>query len=256
MKKLNEGITANSVKFQLMEYLGEQGYATYRSRFENFKFKITDISDGQPVETACMDSSTGTMCINPGFIEVEKNDPNQLTAHCLAQLSVLCRHELLHYLLAHMHRMMQHAKKLGIADKLMPAWEAQAIQKIDNIAADWDLSREGYSDEDKEIVRNMTLCGRVIGGLILSDDRPDLINLTFEELFDKLLAEHKQNMQKQNQFNGQQPIEINVKEATHSPEYVDVYNKIIAKYGNDTYSDGDIAMLMAAITEGKDIPLD
>lgn len=113
------------------------------------------------------------MAISSGFIETMSPKSDVLTEHCLKQLSVLCRHEMLHYLLAHMFRMEKHLKDKGLSDKVMSIAEANAIGNMDNIAADWELSARGYDEDDKEVVRHMTLAGRVIGGLILEDDRPE-----------------------------------------------------------------------------------
>lgn len=113
------------------------------------------------------------MAIGSGFIETVSPKSDQLTEHCLKQLSVLCRHEMLHYLLAHMFRMEKHLTDKGLMNKIMSIAESNAIQEMDNIAADWELSARGYDEDDKEVVRHMTLAGRVIGGLILEDSHPE-----------------------------------------------------------------------------------
>ena len=46
-----------------------------------------------------------------------------------------------------------------------------------------------YTEEDKIIVRNMTLNGRVIGGLVTEDHRPSWINMSIEEMYDQICVE-------------------------------------------------------------------
>ena len=152
-----------------------------------------------------------------------------------------------------MFRMEKHLKDKGLSDKVMSIAEANAIGNMDNIAADWELSARGYDEDDKEVVRHMTLAGRVIGGLILEDDRPEWKNLTLEELFDKLYDERKQQQQKEKEKKNS--AQIDVEEETHSPDYVAMYNKIVAKYDDPAYSDGDITLLVSRLTRGEDFDL-
>ena len=49
---------------------------------------------------------------------------------------------------------------------------------------------------------------------------------------------------------------INVHKATHSKDYVDMYNKIIKKYHNDQISDEDLADLIQQIENMSDEDLD
>lgn len=83
-----------------------------------------------------MNSETGTMAISPGFIETVSPNSTLLTDFCLKQLNVVCRHEMLHYLLAHMFRMGEHLKDKGLYDKVMSIAEENAIGRMENIAAD------------------------------------------------------------------------------------------------------------------------
>lgn len=134
--RLIESDLSKSVKYQVIEYLNDTGYHTYAQRLSNFKFVVGDIVDGEAVGTAWMNSQTGTMAISSGFIETVSPNSDVLTEHCLKQLSVLCRHEMLHYLLAHMFRMEKHLKDKGLSGKVMSIAEANAIGDMDNIAAD------------------------------------------------------------------------------------------------------------------------
>lgn len=251
--KLKESYLSDSVKYQILLYLNEEGYHTYADRLAAFRFVVGDIVDGAPVETAWMNSATGTMAIGTGFIEYEKASELKLSEHCLKQLSLLCRHEMLHYLLAHTHRMSTHIKAIGLADKIMNAVEIGQIQEMENIAADWELSERGYDDEDKHVVKAMIMGGRIIGGLVLESDKPEWLGLTLEELFDKLYEEHSKLMKQQQQKNKEnenKPLTVRIKKGSHSQEYTDIYNKIIAKYDDPKYSDADLQVLLDKVSRG------
>jgi hypothetical protein len=66
---------------------------------------------------------------------------------------------------------------------------SQSLARLHNIIADDEISNRKYSAEDKIIVRNMTLNGRVIGGLVTEDHRKDWISMTIEEMYDNLADE-------------------------------------------------------------------
>lgn len=50
--KLKESYLSDSVKYQVLLYLNEEGYHTYADRLAAFRFVVGDIVDGSPVETA------------------------------------------------------------------------------------------------------------------------------------------------------------------------------------------------------------
>lgn len=172
-------------KSRIILYLQQEGYVTYANRLADIKFIIADVYRGSRISVAAMFPDKAEIVINPAMVD-EKQFLGQ-KKKMMDQLSVLVRHELLHFLLVHSKRMNNHLSKKD------PNWEKKyrsySIHRLANEAMDWNLSQEGYDEHDKEVVRLMTKNGRVIGGLILSDDHPEWINLTFEELLDKVIEE-------------------------------------------------------------------
>jgi len=174
---------------------------------------------------------------------------------------------MLHYLLAHIIRMQEYLQKkfpkLQLDDEsslknLTPddIVNLSAYKAADNIAADFDLSQK-YDDYDKEVVRNMTLCGEVIGGLILEDKHPEWMGMKFEEILEKVAEEKREEIKQAIQWMEEHPqIEIHIEEENHSPEYVDIYNKIIDKYDDDKYSDEDLEKIVKKAIENGEIDLD
>lgn len=172
-------------KSRIILYLQQEGYVTYANRLADIKFIIADVYRGSHISIAAMFPDKAEIVINPAMID-EKQFLGQ-KKKMMDQLSVLVRHELLHFLLVHSKRMIIHLAKKD------PDWEKKyrsySIHRLANKAMDWNLSQEGYDEHDKEVVRLMTKNGSVVGGLILSDDHPEWINLTFEELLDKVIEE-------------------------------------------------------------------
>lgn len=182
--KLIESLSS-TWKSRIILYLKQEGYVTYANRLEDIKFIIADMYHGERIEVAAMIAERAEMVINPAMVDTSYFQGQ--TKKMMDQLSVLVRHELLHFLLVHSKRLIDHLVKIN------PNWKKDLrgypIGRLSNLAADWDLSREGYDEHDKEVVRLMTRNGKVIGGLILSDDHPEWINLTYEEILDKLIEE-------------------------------------------------------------------
>lgn len=71
-----------------------------------------------------------------------------------------------------------------------------------------------------------------------------------EEMFDILRKEHEDNLRNNPQ---QQRPTVTIRRATHSPEYTNMYNKIIQLFDDSQYSDGDLATVLAAASSGDDI---
>ena len=51
-------------------------------------------------------------------------------------------------------------------------------------------------------------------------------------------------------------VTMHVSEISHSQEYTDIYNKVIAKFDDDKYSDADLATILADLLETEEINLD
>ena len=167
----------------------------------------------------------------------------------LDQLCVLIRHELLHFLLIHQLRLMQHLEKTD--PDLHKIYSMKSIYELANYAMDYEISFEGYDDHDKEVVRLMTLNNRVIGGLIAEDDHPEWGRLTMEDMFDKLKSEAL----KADKLSKKRPkVKVNVKKAAAtSKEYNDSYNNLIKRIQGGKYSDGDIATMLSTALAGEDV---
>jgi hypothetical protein len=111
---------------------------------------------------------------------------------------------------------------------------------------DWELSDIGYDEYDKEVVRVMQLNGRVIGGLILSDDHPEWVKKPMEELFELVRNEIKQGKMKTpppppGGSHGKGP----------SQEYADGWNAIMAKFDDPNISDQELNDLINQISSGQ-----
>lgn len=184
--KLVESL-ASTWKARIVLHLQQEGYVTYAERLNDIKFVIADVYHGSRISVAAMFPKYGEIVINPAMVDA-RNFQGQ-TKKMMDQLSVLVRHELLHFLLVHSKRLSEHMAKKD------PEWEKKyrnySIYELANMAMDWELSEKGYDENDKEVVRKMTKYNKVIGGLILSDDHPEWINLTFEEILDKLIDERE-----------------------------------------------------------------
>lgn len=147
------------VKEKVIEMLNMQGYHTYAERLQNFDFYVTDFYDGSYCQVAFMSPNDGCICINPGFVaDMQTNGP------IFQQLSLIVRHELLHFLLCHEKRFIDYLKEKD--PDFAKSYSRVDLHTIANFAMDYDLGNVGYDDYDKEVVRNMTLNGTVIGGLL------------------------------------------------------------------------------------------
>lgn len=186
--------SAESWKREIDLYLRKEGYVTYADRLQDIEFIIADVYRNERIEVAAMFEDRAEMVINPAMVDEDSFASEADREKMMQQLSVLVRHELLHFLLVHSRRFEDYLIKKD------PNWRqtfrGYSIYEISNIAADYDLSQAGYDDHDKQVVRNMTRNGKVIGGLILSDQHPEWINLTYEELLDKLIEKRAEELKK------------------------------------------------------------
>ena len=234
------------VKEMVLDMLIQEGYGTYARRLKEFEFIVADFYAGSYIPVAAMFPTLGCIVINTGFLDDEKT---------FKQLSVIVRHELLHFLLMHEKRLYDHLKATD--PDFENTYKKASIHEIANYAMDWELSERGYDDHDKDVVRNMTLNGRVCGGLILEDDHPEWLGKPMEEIFELQKAEYdKAKKEAEEKLKNQPKTTINVHKASHSPEYVKMYNDIIAKYNKDTISEQELNDLIDQIQKMSDEDLD
>ena len=149
-------------KSQVMNVLGKQGYATYARLLQLFDMHLTK----DPDVVAYMIPSKAIIVINEG-LDID-------------QVSTVVRHEILHEYLSHQLRMERHLNG-------KPENHLQA-----NIAGDYDISNQGYTEQDKRIARSIVLNGKVISGLVTEDQHPDWVDLSYEEMYDRLASDKSQ----------------------------------------------------------------
>lgn len=217
-------ISSRLVKQEIISLLKDQGYGSFARRFAAMPFVLTDA-----VEVAAINPITQEIMLNPNMLNVKGiyDDEDRMWE----QISVLMRHELLHFLMQHEIRFRDHLRETD--PEFEKSYRMYSIHDCANRAMDYDISKYGYDEHDKQIVRTMTQNSRVIGGLILEDEgiaHPDWLDKDMEELYElikKQLDEKKQQMQQNATLTIKQDL-------SKSQEYVDMYNKIIATYNDST----------------------
>ena len=152
-------------KSQIMGILGKQGYPTYARLLQLFDLHLTK----DPDVIAYMISNKAIIVINEG-LDIE-------------QVSTVVRHEILHEYLSHQLRMERHLNG-------KPENHTQV-----NIAGDYEISNRGYTEKDKQIARSIVLNGKILSGLVTEDQHPDWVNLSYEEMYDRLASEMSQEEQ-------------------------------------------------------------
>lgn len=232
------------VKEQVISMLISEGYGTYAKRLKEFDFIVAHVYNRAYIEVAAMFPSTGEIVINPAFLADEKT---------FSQLSLVVRHELLHFLLVHEKRLFDHLKATD--PEFEKTYRKASIHELANLAMDWELSDLGYDDHDKKVAKNLTLNGKVLGGLVLESDHPEWVGKPMEEIFTLLRKEHEERLKANNTTKGPKQ-KVTIKKATHTQEYRDAYNKIMKKYDDPSFSDKDLANLILDLEAGVEISLD
>lgn len=167
-------------KNYLRRVLSTNGYPTYAKIFEKFDFNFTK----DPGVVAYLDPEKGIIVANRGL------DENQIC--------VIIRHEILHDYLRHEKRLLNKlAAEKGLDPDDLDDLSIKDLKKDlysnknFNIAGDYEISNRGYTDRDKETVRNISLNGRILSGLVTEDDHPEWANMSIEEMFDELRKEQE-----------------------------------------------------------------
>lgn len=156
-----------AAKSQIIKKLREQGYATYARLFNLFDLQLTDSPD-----------VVGYMIPGKAKIVINKNLN-------INQVSTIIRHEILHEYLSHGPRAQAYnAAHPGISPSHRKA----------NIAADFEISNRGYTEADKNIARAIMIGeDKVLQALVTEDEHPGWENMTFEEMYEKLLEEKEED---------------------------------------------------------------
>ena len=163
----------NDAKAQIINILRDQGYPTYATLVEFFDIFLTD----DPGVIGYMIPGKAKIVLN--------KDLN------IDQVSTIVRHEILHEYFTHGPRQKRFDKE---HPELNPHL---APHDIANIAADFDISNKGYTDADKATIRAIRLGDKkeTLRGLVTEDGHPDWVDLSFEEMYQKLLEEDSQDRQ-------------------------------------------------------------
>ena len=149
-----------------MRILQKEGYPTYAKLLNLFTLYLSD----DPAVSAYVVPDRGKIVMNKYFDD--------------SQVSTIIRHEILHEWLKHNERFMELLKS---DPTLINAHEPM------NYAADYEISNRGYTDRDKNIVRNLKIGDKITSGLVTEDGHPEWVNLTFEEMYRELVKEMKDN---------------------------------------------------------------
>lgn len=152
-----------SAKEQVIEILQEQGYPTYARLFNLFDLNLTE----DPGVIGYMEPGKARIVLNSGL--------------SINQVSVVVRHEILHEYFTHGEREKEYIK----------THKRNVDHNLSNIAADYEISNRGYTDADKVTVRAIILNNEVLSGLVTEDKHADWVNMTYEEMLDKLLEDEK-----------------------------------------------------------------
>lgn len=171
-----------ALKKRLIALLKDDGrghkHAKYAERLADFDVKIVPL--GMEPSTAAISFDEGVIYINEGFL----TDPNTFF-----QLNVLMRHEMAHNLLMHQVRLAHTIEAKYGNEGATRIKLSASLHSLMNIIEDFEISNTRYTDADKQIVRNMYLNGRLIGGLVTEDMRKDWEKLPLEQMYAELSKE-------------------------------------------------------------------
>lgn len=175
-KTIDEMPSEQKLKQDLIALLKDDGKGHHHSKYaavlEKYKVNIVPLKE-DPMFTAAISFDEGIVYIGEGFL-VNKS--------YFFQLNVILRHELAHNLMMHQIRMMHKIMK----EPWSHIQYSQSLHELQNVIMDYEISHTRYTEEDKDTIRNMYLNGKLIGGLLTEDDRPDWKGLSIEDMYDKM----------------------------------------------------------------------
>ena len=192
-------------KYAIAKILNQQGYPRYADFF--MKFDLHFHNPKYPF-IASIDVENGIINLNPNL-----TDRNSV--------SVIIRHEILHAYLNHAKRALNHYAKLkGLQWKDLDDIPLEALVNMSdeelnqlsdgikqdvitdrqiardlygrkykgypyhNYIKDLEISNRGYTEKDKNLIRNLTINGVPMGGLITDDLEPSWVDMSIEEMMD------------------------------------------------------------------------
>lgn len=179
-------------KREILRVLAENGYKAYAKLLQLFELNVTK----DPDVVAYMVPDKGKIVVNEG-LDID-------------QVSMVVRHEILHQYLDHHNRLMKHlAKQAGLDYDTLSDMDLKELQnklysnQIFNIAGDYEISNRGYTEADKKTARNLYLNGQIVSGLVTEIDHPDWVDLSVEEMYDRLNTEENRAKQQAQQSGDQ-----------------------------------------------------
>ena len=159
-----------AAKEQIIRKLRSEGYPTYARLLDLFDLNLTDNPN-----------VVGYML--PGKAKIVLNENLSID-----QVSTIVRHEILHEWLSHGARGEKFDKE---HPDLLPDHDTS------NIAADYEISNVGYTDNDKRAARAIILGDKTLQGLVTEDQYPGWEDKSFEEMYEELL---KKNLEEKKQL--------------------------------------------------------
>lgn len=162
-------------KEYILKILDSEGYPTYADILYDFDVNLTK----NPSVVGFMEPSKGRIVLNEGLN--------------IDQVSVIIRHEILHFYFEHEMRLLRHlAENHNLDYDSLEVGELQNLKqelygdKTFNYAADYEISNRAYTEKDKQTVRQIELNGQILQGLVTEDDHPDWVGYSVEEMYDAL----------------------------------------------------------------------
>lgn len=267
-------------KQAVQDYLTDQGYKMFADRLEYYDFHVAEIYKGAYCGSAFMIPNENAIVVNPGFFELKSNpgDKDYEKEYTLQmdRVSVLVRHEILHFLLGHELRLVDYLKQ-----KFPKSWGRvylnPAAHRIHNFAGDYDICNEGYDAADKKIISELSLNGEYIGGLITNvqvrggktsiwfDDgtKEDFKGSQFnnwehtsmEDMFEMLSEAHENYTNKTIEVETGAPNKtLTPADISNKPEsYQQMYMKVFNKFKDHPDA---AAELLGRLRSGEDIDID
>lgn len=266
----------------IIEHLQKTGFVSYAKCFREVDFVIAEMYAGSYCPTAFMIPDENIICINPGFFKLQNPDDPSEQKKAFDVVSVLIRHEMLHFLLSHEKRFVEYLKT-----KYPHSWGREysnpVMHVIANFAMDYDLCNEAYDPEDKDIIKTLTVNGRLVGGLITEEQvKNSSTSIWFDdgtvETFNGSQFNNWENTKMEdmwqmlhdahNNYIKKDPADFGDKNAPaksdkqltpaekESAEYKAMFNKIIAKFGDGKASIAELQELAGRILANDDIDFD
>lgn len=186
------------------------GHPTYGALFATFTLHLTN----DPDIVAYTQYDKHLIVVNKNLAfggkyktlpKVSDSSPITLTERLL---SMVIRHEILHNVLHHLMRLRKIvAAREGVTENIDKIPISRMDSQLSNLAGDYEISNVGYTNFDKRLARNVgiqledpknagRLITKTISGCVTDLDHPEWVNYTFEQLYNALYNDQKNNVDK------------------------------------------------------------